>query len=736
MNNNTNRYEKNQNYSKNYNQSNNFSQQNNYDNSNNYKNQKQNNNQNTNKTQKAFNQDLADDSYYDGDTYNESNFCEDNLNEQFDEFDDENYDEDVGGYGINNYNDDYLEDTGDFEDDFGVDTNKQKNNNSNSYKNKNDNYNNFANIKNLENKLSNTHISNNVSSKNINQNESQKNRLIFSNKDGFTNYIEDTLKQEKRNNQNISDSFVNVIMIAEKPSIAKAICDTLSGGRIKNKNFGKGGCLLQYDGYFFNTKAKFTVSSVMGHVYTSDFQRAHNKWGDIDYLDLYDVAINKVEANFKTKIPMKLQKLGTGKDILVLWLDCDKEGENICYEVIHNIYKNMNIKNYQQVYRAKFSSLTSKDLKAAFNNLNQGPNKNESLSVDARQVIDLKIGVSFTRFLTSAILPGLKNVESKVLSYGPCQTPTLWFCVNRQQEIDKFRSKEYFKILLTMEHNKLKHEIRYKDRYDIKSQIDGVIKKIREFKQGKVVKVHSNKIFKQPPAGLNTVQMLRTASSYLKMSPHETMIVAEKLYTMGFITYPRTETTKYAASFDFNKSINDFANHSVFGKQATGLLRNFKRPILRGVDVGDHPPITPAKVAEPTSLKGEQWRLYEFICSNFLASMSDQAEMEEKTMSIDVGGVVFEADSISFVKEGYLAFMPWKKKGYLRDFPILVEGSNVNILNVVAESKWTEPPEYLSESDLIKMMESNKIGTDASMAVHIQNISERGYVTVNIYIYI
>jgi DNA topoisomerase-3 len=104
-----------------------------------------------------------------------------------------------------------------------------------------------------------------------------------------------------------------------------------------------------------------------------------------------------------------------------------------------------------------------------------------------------------------------------------------------------------------------------------------VIKKIREHKQAKVIKVQSNKLYKQPPAGLNTVQMLRTASSYLKMSPHETMMVAEKLYTMGYVTYPRTETTKYASSFDFYKAINDFANHSVFGKQASALIRNFKR---------------------------------------------------------------------------------------------------------------------------------------------------------------
>src|SRR3569623_235499 len=101
------------------------------------------------------------------------------------------------------------------------------------------------------------------------------------------------------------------------------------------------------------------------------------------------------------------------------------------------------------------------------------------------------------------------------------------------------------------------------------------------------------------------------------MSPHETMVVAEKIYTMGYITYPRTETTKYAGSFDFIKALNDFAGHQTFGKQVSLMLKNFKRPVLRGADVVDHPPITPSRVAAPSDLNGNQWRLYEFICTNF-----------------------------------------------------------------------------------------------------------------------
>jgi len=86
-------------------------------------------------------------------------------------------------------------------------------------------------------------------------------------------------------------------------------------------------------------------------------------------------------------------------DFMVLWLDCDKEGENICFEVLDICKKNIpRSKKTQRVYRAKFSSIANKDIVAAFEDLKFEPNYHEAISVDARQVLDLKIGVAFSRF--------------------------------------------------------------------------------------------------------------------------------------------------------------------------------------------------------------------------------------------------------------------------------------------------------------------------------------------------
>jgi len=72
------------------------------------------------------------------------------------------------------------------------------------------------------------------------------------------------------------------------------------------------------------------------------------------------------------------------------------------------------------VYRAKFSSLVKGDLIHAFKGLKDGPNKNESVSVDARQIIDLKIGVTFSRFQTLYFTEKYSDLNAKLISYGPC----------------------------------------------------------------------------------------------------------------------------------------------------------------------------------------------------------------------------------------------------------------------------------------------------------------------------
>lgn len=135
-------------------------------------------------------------------------------------------------------------------------------------------------------------------------------------------------------------------------------------------------------------------------------------------------------------------------DKLVLWLDCDREGENICFEVIRCVGRFMNRPlgpQAQQIFRARFSAVTAKDIQRALSNLVL-PNENESMAVEARQELDLKIGVAFSRFQTRYFQGKYGDLDSAVISYGPCQTPTLGFCVQRHDMIQGFTPEQYWSI--------------------------------------------------------------------------------------------------------------------------------------------------------------------------------------------------------------------------------------------------------------------------------------------------
>jgi DNA topoisomerase-3 len=129
----------------------------------------------------------------------------------------------------------------------------------------------------------------------------------------------------------------------------------------------------------------------------------------------------------------------------VIWTDCDREGEAIGFDVIE-VCKT--VRNRIDVYRAHFSTLTREDLERAAMNLGR-PNKYLADAVNVRQEIDLRIGASFTRFQTltlQKIVHGDK--KGSVISYGPCQFPTLGFIVERHKQIVEFREEPFWKIEL------------------------------------------------------------------------------------------------------------------------------------------------------------------------------------------------------------------------------------------------------------------------------------------------
>ena len=229
---------------------------------------------------------------------------------------------------------------------------------------------------------------------------------------GLTQMVEENIDKIRILPYYVNNEMIEVLMIAEKPSLAKIITYVLNREKNFNVYTENGLTIYTYEGRFKGKKAFFTISSIRGHIYQNNFMSYKHYGNDIN--DLYDEKIvkslkrNSDEDDNKQKvfinIPKFLRNIAKGKDILCLWLDCDPEGENICFEVIHNVFPYMNKRNYQQIYRAQFNSLTKRDIRQSFENLIDYPDKKLSMSVDARSIIDFKVGVCFTRLFSDEIL--------------------------------------------------------------------------------------------------------------------------------------------------------------------------------------------------------------------------------------------------------------------------------------------------------------------------------------------
>jgi len=199
-------------------------------------------------------------------------------------------------------------------------------------------------------------------------------------------------EQNKQRRDAENDQFQKVLIVAEKPSVAKMIAEHLSGGRFRTRRGqSRANQIFECIKWFgpAHQKCKLMITSVVGHIFGLNFENGSVK----DVSTLFNAKTKKVieETTKKLRIVEHLQELGQEADFLYLWLDCDREGENIGFEVISLTQEFI---HYDNVYRARFSALTRTELVNAYENPVR-PDKYSAMSVDARQELDLKIGVSF-----------------------------------------------------------------------------------------------------------------------------------------------------------------------------------------------------------------------------------------------------------------------------------------------------------------------------------------------------
>jgi len=518
-----------------------------------------------------------------------------------------------------------------------------------------------------------------------------------------------------------------ILNVAEKPSVAREVARILSNNTMRRVE-GK----TKYNPVY---EFKYTVSgedvmmrmtSVQGHIMNLNFTEPHSNWNRVPPEELFFAPLSRVITTDKKELAENLVHCARNINLLALWLDCDREGENIAYEVIQ-IVKNHSNLPWSMIRRAHFSALTQTDIQNAAQNLGY-PKQELSEAVDARQELDLRLGAIFTRFQTIGLKQKIPQLGRSLISWGPCQFPTLGFVVKRYLEILNFKAEKYWSLdIQVSKSNKVaKFKWQRKRLFDFEA-CAVIYQKALESHKGVVLEVNKSEKSKWRPIPLATVAFQKLVSNKLKFSSDKAMKIAENLYNKGYISYPRTETDFFKTTINLRELVSKQVHNEDWGSYANKLVESdFNWPRNGKNDDQSHPPIHPVKLATKQQLDSDEWKVYELITRHFLASCSKDAKGFETKAVLEYGSELFDCTGLAVTEQNYLEVYPYQKWSE-NEIPYFEQNEEVFPSEFLMNEHQTQPPSLLSESDLISLMDKAGIGTDATIHQHIKTIQDRNY---------
>ena len=591
-----------------------------------------------------------------------------------------------------------------------------------------------------------------------------------------------------------------VLHVAEKPSVARSLSGILSARahtgvstRAGQSRYNPLHCFAAAVPACGGAVAQHVVTSVTGHVMELDFVGAARSWSAVEPGELFHAPVATAVADDKRALARQLQQEARGAAWLYLWLDCDREGENIASEVVA-LCTQTNAR--LRLARPRFNSLVPTDILRAYD-APGALDTNAARAVDARRELDLRIGAVFSRFQTmrfrstivaaaasasaSASANGAADpaADKQVISYGPCQFPTLGFVVRRFWEIESFAPEDFWELRVLApgidQNNNKKEEENEEEgeaigetptkrrrrcgpatgggngKKEEEEETAGAV--VFRWERGRlydraaclalyedcveaptatVVSVRGKQVRKTRPLPMTTVDMQKLGTRMLHLTAERVMAVAERLYQKGFISYPRTETNQFPQGFDFRAHVALQEGHPRWGAYARTLFAAGDRFLLPRVGAQSdnaHSPIHPTRSAADSELAdADERRLYELVARHFLACCSHDALGRETVVQIAVAGELFRTTGLIVDAYNYLDVYPYDR-WRSRACPPYAEGAAFRPTAVLMRQGTTTAPPLLSEPDLITLMDKNGIGTDATIAEHIQKIQDRRYVT-------
>jgi len=477
------------------------------------------------------------------------------------------------------------------------------------------------------------------------------------------------------------------VIVAEKPSVARRIRGAIKAERI-------------------------LVTSVKGHILDSEFPEGFG-WRECSPSKLFDVRSFRDEVRDAESVA-ELKRIFKDAELLIIATDNDSEGELIGAEIL-KIWRE--VRGDAPYRRMRFNSTSYDELRRAWRDLEDDLNWRWVKKALFRQRFDLISGAAFTRLLTLAARRHDRNV--RLISWGSCQAPTLWFVVKRERERMNFKPKPFWILKATFQKSSGERFEAESDRFWRLEDARRVYQRAQSAPSGTVQRFDEKFVKVLRPTPLRTDDMLRDLTKITGLSAARILQVAEDLYAEGFISYPRTDTNRYRPGFDYNAPLKA----AVEGLGIT-LPSIEARPRQGRRDDGAHTPIYPVT---PYRGSGIHLRVWRYVAKRFLANAFYRDALKtERRVELDLAGIRMKAAGSKLVEPGFYEIYDYFRPPD-NPIPRLEKGEKVAVISLKLHEGRTRPPRRLTESDLLKLMEENGIGTDATRASFPKLIVDRGY---------
>lgn len=492
------------------------------------------------------------------------------------------------------------------------------------------------------------------------------------------------------------------------------------------------------------TKAK-TISKFLGADYDVEAS-----FGHVRDLPKSKISID-IENNFEPKyviapkseeVIKTLKKKAKEAPSIILATDEDREGEAISWHLVQalGLGDEAEIKAGKEDNRIKrivFHEITESAIKHALANP-RGIDLNLVDAQQARRVLDRLVGYELSPFLWRKLRYGL--------SAGRVQSVAVRLIVEREREINAFKAEEYWSIVASL------------SKQNESSAFDATLKKIAGKTVGKmdihtaeqakkitsdlegtsykVINIEQKETVRNPAPPFTTSTLQQEAARKLNFSAKQTMMVAQKLYERGFITYMRTDSLNLAQSA--LAQAQEVIKKQFGDKYSLQTPRYFTKKSKGAQEA--HEAIRPTNLALlPTELKSvgvaRANDLYDLIWKRTLASQMQQAIFDKTAVDIEAGNYQFRANGQVVKFDGFIrAYTEGTDEDSNQDdvvegmLPELSVGETLKLNALNSNQHFTQPPARYTDASLVKTLEAAGVGRPSTYAPTLSTIQERGYV--------